>query len=432
MPKASQRITSAAKRRKHPVKRRFPSLSGYRRWLEYVDAYQDYMDHDRESQRLAAYLWCASHGHTLEVSTLTDEISHLPASTPHKVGRSGRPNCQPLSQPVEAPRHLYILDVDDLLDFTEADIFAAWDFRAQTCGSIEAAAELYALYRVLNGADDFYAGSTAYLEHSDVVAIFGTAKGGAEAAIQVDGSLTDVSNDLDIPIESEPATGLTLEDVRKLSSAELKVAWGNRPDSFASLEAAAETLATLRAVTSKEFALPNYRRLMDHALIRDLEDSLPLESAQAPAPSPTVELELLRIDRRTVRTQVSVVRPGQGNFRATMMARYGAQCVFTGCKIDTLLEAAHIIPYRGDQSDDELNGLLLRVDIHRLFDAHLISINPLTLTVELASSLSDETYQVLKGKRLFAFSPKPRDLFLEAHYELFRDECRSSTTGQVK
>lgn len=183
------------------------------------------------------------------MSTLTDEISHLPASTPHKVGRSGQPNCQPLSQPVEAPRHLYILDVDDLLDFTEADIFAAWDFRAQTCGSIEAAAELYALYRVLNGADDFYAGSTAYLEHSDVVAIFG-------AAIQVDGSLTDVSNDLDIPIESEPATGLTLEDVRKLSSAELKVAWGNRPDSFASLEAAAETLATLRAVTSKEFALP--------------------------------------------------------------------------------------------------------------------------------------------------------------------------------
>lgn len=432
MPKASQRITSAAKRRKHPVNRRFRSLSGYRRWLEYVDAYQDYTDHDSEFHRLAAYLRWASHGHTLEVSTLIDEMSRLPTSTPNKVGRPCQLNFQRLSQPVEAPRHLYILDVDDLLDFTEADIFEAWEFRAQTCGSNEAAAELYALYRVLNGADDLYAGSAAYLEHSDVVAIFKTAEGGAEAAIQINRSDTDGSNDPDMLIGPEPATGLTLKDVRKLSSAELKVAWGNRPDSFASLEAAAETLATLRAVNSKEFVPPNYRRLMDHALIRELEDSLPLEGAQAPAPSPTVELELLRIDRRTVRNQVSVVRPGQGNFRATMMARYGAQCVITGCRVDTLLEAAHIIPYRGDQSDDELNGLLLRVDIHRLFDAHLISINPLTLTVELASSLNDETYQVLSGKRLFVFSPKPRGLFLEAHYQLFRVECSSSTTGQVK
>jgi predicted restriction endonuclease len=113
------------------------------------------------------------------------------------------------------------------------------------------------------------------------------------------------------------------------------------------------------------------------------------------------------------------------SFRAAMMDRYGGQCVITGCKIDTLLEAAHIMPYRGNQSDDELNGLLLRVDIHRLFDAHLISINPFTLSVELAGCLNDEAYQAIEGKRLFVFSPKPRALFLEAHYQLFTNKSSS-------
>ena len=426
MSKAFQRFAGPAKRKKYPVKSRPPSLSGYRRWLEYVEAYQSYLEQDFESQRLVtAYLRCASHGHTLDVLMLTYEISRLSASTSHKVGQPGQPGCPPSFQPAEVPRHLYILEVDDLLDFTEADIIAAWNFRAQVCGSIEAAAELYALYRVFMGADDVYAGSTVYLEHPDVVAIFEIAVGRAEAAPQAEESFADVPSDFDTSVESERDAGLTLEDVRKLSSAELKVAWSNRPDSFASLEAAAETLANLRALNSRELTPLNYRRWMDHALIKDLEESLPLEGAQAPAPSPTAELELLRIDQRTVRTQVSVVRPGQVNFRARMMARYGAQCVITGCEIDTLLEAAHIIPYRGEQSDDELNGLLLRVDIHRLFDAYLISINPLTLTVELAGSLCDETYLALKGKRLFAFSPKPRGLFLETHYKLFKAKCRS-------
>ncbi len=406
MPKASQRFNSSAKRKKYQVERRSGSLIGYRKWLEYVGAFQYYAAHDHDRQWLAADLrWVSgSHGQSLQVSTFTG---------------------QPILQPVEAPRHLFILDVDDLLDFTETDVFDAWEFRSQICGSKEAAAELYALYRVLIGADEFYVGSTAYLGHSDVVAIFEIADDRALGTLQIDDSRSDISNDTDISIGSEQGAGLTLEDVRKLSSAELKKVWSNRPDTFASLEAAAETLATLRALSSKEFVPPSYRQLMDHALIKDLEDSLPMESPQAPAPSPTVELALLNIDRRTVRTQVSVVRPGQVSFRAAMMDRYGAQCVITECKIDTLLEAAHIMPYRGNQSDDELNGLLLRVDIHRLFDAHLISINPLTLSVELAGFLNDEAYQAIEGKRLFVFSPKPRALFLEAHYQLFTNKCSS-------
>jgi hypothetical protein len=420
MPKISYRLTDEIKGRTYPTKYRLPSLTGYIRWFEYVEAYWSYTDIDHECQWLVAYSKWINEGQTLVSSTLEGEIPYFPESKPYKFGQPGQPKRQPLPQLVEAPRYLYALDVDDLLDFTEADILAAWEFRAQTCGSIEATAELYALYRVFKGTDEFYAGSTAYLEHPDVVTNFVAAEVGAGAAVPIDGVLTCVPDEPEVPSETHAADGLTLGDTRKLSLAELKLAWANRPDSFASLEAAAETLATLRAVNSKEFSTPNYRQLMDHALIQELEDSLPHEGARAPTPSPAVELELLHIDRRAVRIQASVVRQGQGNFRAAMLERYGAQCVITGCKIDTLLEAAHIIPYRGDQSHDELNGLLLRVDIHRLFDAHLISINPKTLTVELASTLIDETYQVLQGKRLFTFSPKPRGLYLEVHHQQFR------------
>ncbi|WP_328824484.1 HNH endonuclease signature motif containing protein [Pseudomonas arcuscaelestis] len=103
-----------------------------------------------------------------------------------------------------------------------------------------------------------------------------------------------------------------------------------------------------------------------------------------------------------------------------MFQRYGGACCITGCKVDTLLEAAHIIPYRGDQTDDVSNGLLLRVDLHRLFDAHLVTINPVTFEVEVTSTIEDEGYRAYHGKRLFRFSPKPRVLFLETHYAAYQ------------
>lgn len=398
MLKTSHRVTGIFQRKNIRIGRQIMNLSGYNRWVEYVEAYRRYLDTDLEAQRLAAYSHWIDNSHSLLIPTYEIDLPHLSNHAPRKVGQAAQYKPQPQPQLAEAPAHLYALEVDDLLDFTEADIFAAWDLRAQTCGSREAAAELYALYRVLAGIDDVYAGPTAYLEHSNVVAVLGA------------------SEELAKP---QPPSGFNLFAIRKMSLAELKLAWANRPDSFASLEAAAEALATLRTANTKELGTTNYRHLMTHALIKDLEDLLPMEGASAHAPPPAVELRLLSEDRRTVRIQSSVVRQGQGNFRAAMLERYGAQCVITGCRIDTLLEAAHIIPYRGDQSHDELNGLLLRVDIHRLFDAHQISINPETLTVELAHRLNDEAYLHLQGKRLFLFSPKPRALYLEAHHNRF-------------
>jgi len=49
-----------------------------------------------------------------------------------------------------------------------------------------------------------------------------------------------------------------------------------------------------------------------------------------------------------------------------VLARYGGECCINGCNFAALVETAHIIPYREDLSDDVSNGLLLRVDLHRL------------------------------------------------------------------
>lgn len=397
--------------------------AGYESWLQFKRAYAHYLDEHAGTSDHGPYAPWDDGGqqglHALQreaypftsIRNLTSVITAQPVSKPD-------PNLS------TAPTHLYALEIEDLDDFTTEDILHAWEARAQSCGSQEAAAEMFALYQVLIGEDDLYAGATAYLYHPQVLSIF-TPAAETEAAVQevlvnLDGAgIPDQAIDpLPEAAEAEP---LSLADICNLSTDQLKSAWTNRPDSFASLEAAAETLSILRSLKAAEPTKPSYRQMMEHALILELEDSLPYEGrASAAAPSPTVELAILTVDRRTTRTQVSVTRPGQSSFRSDMLNRFGGECCISGCRVETLLEAAHIIPYRGDQSDDVTNGLLLRVDLHRLFDAHLVTINPNTFTVEVANSVEDTGYQAYHGQRLFVFSPKPRILFLENHYRAFK------------
>lgn len=68
-------------------------------------------------------------------------------------------------------------------------------------------------------------------------------------------------------------------------------------------------------------------------------------------------------------------RPGAEIFRDKILEAYNFTCAVTGSTAVDALEAAHIIPYFGTESDQIQNGLLLRVDIHRLFDLGLIGIS---------------------------------------------------------
>jgi hypothetical protein len=105
--------------------------------------------------------------------------------------------------------------------------------------------------------------------------------------------------------------------------------------------------------------------------------------------------------RRRVLASV-VRREGQPAFRLALLDAYGRACAITGCNVEALLEAAHIAPYRGTHTNQVNNGLLLRADLHKLFDLHLFRIDPLARTVHLSPQLRMSEYAMLEGAVLRA------------------------------
>jgi hypothetical protein len=97
-------------------------------------------------------------------------------------------------------------------------------------------------------------------------------------------------------------------------------------------------------------------------------------------------------DARSRTRRAIVNRRGQAKFRAQLLTSYGGKCAITGCDLTAALESAHIYPYKGDETNDITNGLLLRADIHTLFDLGLLVIDPETYTVILSSELKNSSY----------------------------------------
>jgi hypothetical protein len=95
-----------------------------------------------------------------------------------------------------------------------------------------------------------------------------------------------------------------------------------------------------------------------------------------------------------------VRRRGQLQFRRMLLDAYGGACAITGCSVTAILEAAHIHPYRGDQTNVVSNGLLLRSDIHTLFDLGLVAIDSNTSQVWISQELAGSEYEKLEGVRL--------------------------------
>ncbi|UCD87353.1 MAG: HNH endonuclease, partial [Desulfobacterales bacterium] len=65
-----------------------------------------------------------------------------------------------------------------------------------------------------------------------------------------------------------------------------------------------------------------------------------------------------------------------------------------------VLEAVHIAPHAKFGINELDNGLLMRGDLHSLFDANLLRINPDELTVEIDDTLSETPYWKLNGKTI--------------------------------
>jgi putative restriction endonuclease len=89
------------------------------------------------------------------------------------------------------------------------------------------------------------------------------------------------------------------------------------------------------------------------------------------AQKPTTPISIPRYGEPTL------IRPrlGQGAFRVSVTDVYQRRCAVTGERTLPILDAAHIRPYGQGGEHDITNGLLLRTDIHRLFDLGYVTVS---------------------------------------------------------
>jgi putative restriction endonuclease len=113
-------------------------------------------------------------------------------------------------------------------------------------------------------------------------------------------------------------------------------------------------------------------------------------------------------------------RLGQRTFRIAVLDAYGRSCAVTSEHSLPALEASHIQPYSMGGSHEVGNGILLRADIHRLFDTGYVTVTP-ELRLHVSPRLRQEfsngrSYYPLHGSEVRV----PRTLKHQPARELLR------------
>ncbi len=118
-------------------------------------------------------------------------------------------------------------------------------------------------------------------------------------------------------------------------------------------------------------------------------------------------------------------RRGQPKFRRDLLKLYNDRCCVTGCAVMDLLEAAHINPYSEDGDNSLSNGLILRADIHTLFDRNLLTVDE-NCVVRISKDLIGSEYESLKGKKI-SRNPValPSEFSLRKRFESFMERENS-------
>lgn len=113
----------------------------------------------------------------------------------------------------------------------------------------------------------------------------------------------------------------------------------------------------------------------------------------------TGHFNLIQTTAKNKKLQSSTIREGQGAFHTAVSKAYQGQCCITGEKIPELLQAAHIQDYINKDSNHIQNGLLLRIDIHKLFDSGLLYIDQ-TYHVHVSPLVKTPEYSKLEGRQI--------------------------------
>ncbi|GAA3461549.1 hypothetical protein GCM10018963_35620 [Saccharothrix longispora] len=144
------------------------------------------------------------------------------------------------------------------------------------------------------------------------------------------------------------------------------------------------------------------------------------ESPGNPQMSP-VEESLSQMLYGGHRRAIVRVRIGQRSFRSNLLRKYGDQCAFTGPSPMEALEAAHLYSFAVEGKHRDDGGLLLRRDVHRLFDCGHLAVNPETLTIDVSESVRRyEEYGRLHGGHLRVQLTERHLRWVNEHWKMHR------------
>lgn len=115
------------------------------------------------------------------------------------------------------------------------------------------------------------------------------------------------------------------------------------------------------------------------------------------------------------------LRVGQPKFRKMLVTKYGAVCAFTGPSPLESLEACHLYSYAKVGQHHSDGGVLLRRDLHRLFDLGFLSVNPSTLKIDVHADLEPfALYNHMMGSTLHITLGDGERAWLKDHWTLHR------------
>ena len=125
-------------------------------------------------------------------------------------------------------------------------------------------------------------------------------------------------------------------------------------------------------------------RILWEAVCERLREVSPERIEQSPATLSAIE------SKGFGKPQITLPRLGQGLFRILVTDYYDRRCAVSGERTLPVLDAAHIMPYEVVQKHEVWNGLLMRSDLHRLFDKGYLTVDPASRRVLVSRRIRDE------------------------------------------
>lgn len=130
----------------------------------------------------------------------------------------------------------------------------------------------------------------------------------------------------------------------------------------------------------------------------------------------------------------------QIKFRNDLIDYYEGECILSGCAILEALEGCHILPFVKDGAYEICNGLLLRRDLHRLFDKYKwsVAVEKNVFKVILGPEMENfSDYKRFKGQELNLFREGERDVektraLLHEHYKIFKEQLKQSQKDEAQ